>query len=63
VLAGGRQIPDCRLWFHPTDYPVRVWAISVQPAGVTWADAEVVKITVRNVMVRYAGGLTPARPR
>jgi hypothetical protein len=34
---------------------VRVWAVSIQPAGVIWADAEVTRITARNVMVRYAG--------
>jgi hypothetical protein len=35
--------------------PVRVWAVSVQPAGVIRADAEVTKVTERNVMARYAG--------
>jgi hypothetical protein len=30
---------------------------SIQPAGVIWADAEVVSITERDVMVRYAGEL------
>jgi hypothetical protein len=48
-----------RLYFHPPDVPVRVWAVSIQPAGVIWADAEVTKVTERNVMVRYAG--EPAR--
>jgi hypothetical protein len=33
------------LYFHPPDVPVRVWAVSIQPAGVIWADAEVVKVT------------------
>jgi hypothetical protein len=46
---------DRRLWFHPDDYPLRVWAVSVQWAGVIWADAEITKITERNVMVRYGG--------
>ena len=44
-----------RLWFHPPDVPVRVWAVSIQPAGVIWAEAQVTKITDLNVMVRYAG--------
>jgi hypothetical protein len=51
------QTRDRRLWFHPRDYPVRVWAVSIQPAGVVWADAEITGITQRNVMVRYAGVL------
>jgi hypothetical protein len=46
-----------RLFFHPPDVPVRVWAVSIQPAGVIWAEAEVLRITERNVMVRYAGEL------
>jgi hypothetical protein len=46
-----------RLYFHPPDAPVRVWAVSIQLAGVIWADAEVVKITERNVMARYADEL------
>jgi hypothetical protein len=46
-----------RLWFHPPDAPVRVWAVSIQRAGVIWAEAEVTKITPRNVMVRYADDL------
>ena len=44
-----------RLWFHPPDVPVEVWAVSLQPMGVIWAEAEVVRITERNVVVRYAG--------
>ena len=46
-----------RLYFHPPDAPVRVWAVSIGPGGFTWAEAEVAKITRRNVMVRYAGEL------
>jgi hypothetical protein len=46
---------ECRLWFHPPDLPVRVWAVSIQPAGVIWADAEVVRVTERRVVVRYEG--------
>jgi hypothetical protein len=44
-----------RLWFHPPDVPVRVWAVSVDPHGIIWAEAEVTKVTQSNVMVRYAG--------
>jgi hypothetical protein len=45
------------LFFHPPDIPVRVWAVSIQAAGVIWAEAEVGRITERNVTVRYAGEL------
>jgi hypothetical protein len=46
-----------RLFFNPPDAPIRVWVVSIQPAGVIWAEAEVVRITERNVMVRYAGAI------
>jgi predicted DNA-binding transcriptional regulator AlpA/rRNA maturation protein Nop10 len=46
-----------RLYFHPPDVPVRVWAVSISEGGITWAEAEVRKVTERNVMVRYAGEL------
>jgi hypothetical protein len=32
-----------------------VWAVSLGPSGITWSEAEITKITSRNVMVRYAG--------
>jgi hypothetical protein len=44
-----------RLYLHPFDVPVQVWAVSIGPGGVAWHDAEVVRITERNVVVRYAG--------
>jgi hypothetical protein len=44
-----------RLFFHPPDVPVRVWAVSIQAAGIIWADTEVIKVTIGNVMVRYGG--------
>jgi hypothetical protein len=44
-----------RLLFHPPDVPLEVWAVSIQPAGVIWADTEFTRVTDRNVMVRYAG--------
>jgi hypothetical protein len=44
------------LYFHPPDVPLQVWAVSIQPAGVIWAEVdEVGRITERNVTVRYAG--------
>ena len=50
-----------RLWFHPPDVPVQVWAVSIQPAGVIWAEAEVTKVTGSvysgRVMVRYQGDI------
>jgi hypothetical protein len=44
-----------RLYFHPADYPVQVWAVSITPAGIEWFDTELLRITERNVTVRYAG--------
>ncbi len=46
---------DGGLRFHAPDVPVRVWAVSIQRAGVIWADAEVERITEKNAIVRYAG--------
>jgi hypothetical protein len=46
---------DGRLYFHPPDVPVQVWAVAIDKSGVHWFDAEVVRVTERNVMVRYAG--------
>jgi hypothetical protein len=51
------QTADRRLWFHSKYRPVRIWAVSVQPAGVIWADTELVRVTERNVIVRYAGDI------
>jgi rRNA maturation protein Nop10 len=48
-------VKDRRLLFHRPDVPVNVWAVSIQPAGVIWAEAEVSRITELNVIVRYAG--------
>lgn len=44
-----------RLYFHPPDIPVEVWAVRFDASGVHWFDAEIVRITWRNVIVRYAG--------
>jgi hypothetical protein len=48
-------IKDGTLYFHEAYFPVRLWAVLVQRAGVVWADAEVVKVGERFVTVRYAG--------
>ena len=34
---------------------MRVWAVDLQPQGIVWAEAELVRVTERNVVVRYAG--------
>jgi hypothetical protein len=44
-----------KLWFHAPDVPIEVWAIEIGRAGVYWFDAEVIRVTERNVIVRYAG--------
>jgi hypothetical protein len=46
-----------RLYFHPADVPIEVWAVRMDHSGVHWFDAEVVKVTARNVMARYAGSI------
>jgi hypothetical protein len=44
------------LYFHPPDVPVRIWAVSIQRAGVIWAEVEAINvITERFVSVTYAG--------
>jgi DnaJ-like protein len=44
-----------RLWFHPADFPVRVWAVAIRPEGVVWADTEITGIAENEVRVRYSG--------
>ena len=44
-----------RLYFHPPDVPMQVWAVRLNQSGVHWFDAEITKVTKRNVMVRYRG--------
>ena len=47
-----------KLWFHPYDVPVEVWAVSLDAAGVHWFAVEAItRITSRNVMVRYGGAV------
>jgi hypothetical protein len=49
------ETDDGRLHFHPFDFPVRVWAVDIAPAGVVWAEAEIVSVTATKVNVRYSG--------
>jgi hypothetical protein len=44
-----------RLWFHPPDVPVQVWAVTIDRRGVHWFETEITRITRGNVMVRYRG--------
>jgi len=44
-----------RLYFHPPNVPMQVWAVTIDRSGAHWFPAEVVKVTARNVMVRYRG--------
>jgi hypothetical protein len=53
------ETKDRRLWFHPADYPVRVWAVDIFREGVAWAEAEIIGIDNAYVRVRYRG--EPAR--
>ncbi|WP_370168190.1 DnaJ domain-containing protein [Sinorhizobium fredii] len=44
-----------RLFFHPPDVPLQVWAVSIDRSGISWFEAEIIRITERNVVVRYRG--------
>jgi hypothetical protein len=57
MLTGWRatETRDRRLWFHPADYPVRIWAVAIRPEGVVWADAEITRIDNTYVHARYRG--------
>jgi hypothetical protein len=44
-----------RLRFYPADVPAQVWAVTIDRSGVHWFNAEITRITARNVMVRYRG--------
>jgi hypothetical protein len=44
---------NSRLRFHPPDVPMQVWAVRLDRNGVHWFDTEIIKVTTRNVMVRY----------
>jgi hypothetical protein len=52
LIGKGRK---ARLVFHLPDVPPRVWAVSIDRSGVHWFDAEVVRVTERNVIARYGG--------
>jgi hypothetical protein len=43
------------IYFHATDVPVQVWAVTIDRSGVHWFDAELTKVTERNVVAQYAG--------
>jgi hypothetical protein len=49
------ETQDRRLWFHPADFPMRVWAVAILPEGVVWADAEITGVDNTYVRVRYRG--------
>jgi hypothetical protein len=49
------EADDRRLWFHRADRPIRLWAVSIEPEGVSWAEAEVTRIDNTYVRARYAG--------
>lgn len=44
-----------RLFFHPPDVPVIVWAVKIQADGVHWFETDVIRVTEKNVVVAYAG--------
>jgi hypothetical protein len=47
---------DRRIVFHHRTFPVRVWAVSIQLAGVIWQEVdEITKVDLRWVSVRYQG--------
>jgi hypothetical protein len=39
--------------FHMPDVPVEIFAVRIDHGGVHWFPAELVRVTQRNVMVRY----------
>jgi len=47
------ETKERRLWFHPADYPVRLWAVAIRPEGVMWAEAEITGIDNTYVRGRY----------
>jgi hypothetical protein len=50
------EMRDRRILFHHRDYPVRIWAVSIQRAGVIWHEIDAItKITEKWVSVRYQG--------
>jgi hypothetical protein len=53
------EMPDRTLVFHHYSRPARVWAVNVSPAGIAWAEAEIIKITAARVSVVYNGVRAP----
>jgi hypothetical protein len=54
LIGKGR---GARLMFHLPDVPVEAFAVKIDRNGVHWFPAEVVRVTDRNVMVRYGDGI------
>jgi hypothetical protein len=50
------QSRNGQLYFHPRDFPVRVWAVDVEPDGLIWSEAEIVSISPKRVNVLHSGG-------
>jgi len=46
---------DGMLVFHPANYPVRLWAADLDPTGMLWGEAEIVRIAQHRVHFRYRG--------
>jgi hypothetical protein len=54
------ELPGRRLYFHAADYPVRVWAVAINEAGVIWVEVDkIVSVDGEWVKVLYRG--EPAR--
>jgi hypothetical protein len=53
------EMPDRTVVFHYFDRPARVWAVSIKPAGIVWAEAAIEEITSDRVSVRYRGVRCP----
>jgi hypothetical protein len=50
------QTEDGRIYFHPDDFAVRVWAVDIVREGVLWAEVESIDWhDDENVYVTYAG--------
>jgi len=50
------EMPGRRIVFHSRYYPVRIWAVSIQRAGVLWQEVDAItRITEKFVSIRYQG--------
>jgi hypothetical protein len=54
LIGKGRA---ARLLFHLPDVPVQVFAVTIDRNGVHWFEAEIIRITARNVVMRYGGAV------